>query len=322
MQTDNHLARSIEQSGRKAAYDASSKKLLAHKIVLAMILKGCVQEFMAYPLSEIADYYIEGIPQVMTAGVHKDETNSEQIRGLSSEDPSTTEGIVKYDIRFSAIVPQNQGHMEMIVNIESQQEFDPGYPLLKRAIYYCSRLISSQYGSEFTHAHYGQIKKVYSIWICSRPDPLHQNTITRYRMREEPLIGHVQEDIRHYDLLQAIIVGLGDPSSQTTNDTLAFLETLLSDKRSPAQKKRILEENFGIRMTDEMEKEVETMSSLSYGIWKEAFEEGQEQGELRKAQEIALNLYRMGFSIDQIAKAVNFSEKAVKEWLAEPVGVN
>ena len=64
------------------------------------------------------------------------------------------------------------------------------------------------------------------------------------------------------------------------------------------------------------------MSSLSYGIWKEAFEEGQEQGELRKAQEIALNLYRMGFSIDQIAKAVNFSEKAVKEWLAEPVGVN
>ena len=39
----------------------------------------------------------------------------------------------------------------------------PGYPIIKRALYYCSRMISFQYGSEFTEAHYEKIRKVYSI---------------------------------------------------------------------------------------------------------------------------------------------------------------
>ena len=37
---------------------------------------------------------------------------------------------------------------------------------------------NAQYGSEFTHAQYQKIKKVYSIWICSHPNTMHQNSIT------------------------------------------------------------------------------------------------------------------------------------------------
>ena len=189
-----------------------------------MILKGCVQEFMDCPVYEIAHQYIEGEPLVMRVGIHKDDTapSPNTIRGLPTEDTSTAEGLVKYDIRFLVITPESQGCMEMIINVESQQDFAPGYPLLHRAIYYCSRLISSQYGSEFTHAQYQKIKKVYSIWICSHPDTMHQNSITRYRMTEDPLVGNVQEDLRHYDLLQAIIVGLGKATASPANDTLAF----------------------------------------------------------------------------------------------------
>ena len=58
------------------------------------------------------------------------------------------------------------GGIALIINVEAQNDFYPGYPLIKRGIYYCCRMISSQYGREFTGPHYEKIKKVYSIWIC------------------------------------------------------------------------------------------------------------------------------------------------------------
>ncbi len=54
--------------------------------------------------------------------------------------------------------------IRLIINIEAQNDFYPGYPLIKRGIYYCSRMISAQYGTEFKNSHYENIKKVYSIW--------------------------------------------------------------------------------------------------------------------------------------------------------------
>ena len=53
--------------------------------------------------------------------------------------------------------------------MEAQNQFYPGYPLIKRGIYYCCRMVSSQYGTVFTSSHYEKIKKVYSIWICTNP---------------------------------------------------------------------------------------------------------------------------------------------------------
>ena len=43
---------------------------------------------------------------------------------------------------------------------EKGNDFYPGYPLLKRGIYYCSRMISGQYGTVFVKSDYGKIKKV------------------------------------------------------------------------------------------------------------------------------------------------------------------
>ena len=64
------------------------------------------------------------------------------------------EGTVTYDIRFVAEVPVFKREIRLIINIEAQNDFYPGYPIMKRGIYYRSRLISSQYGVEFTDAHY------------------------------------------------------------------------------------------------------------------------------------------------------------------------
>ena len=57
--------------------------------------------------------------------------------------------------------------------------------IVKRNLYYCCRLVSSQYGTEFTNSHYEKIKKVYSIFICMNHSNYRKNTINQYSIQEE-----------------------------------------------------------------------------------------------------------------------------------------
>ena len=104
------------------------------------------------------------------------------------------EGTVRYDIRFLVSLSKEKAQIGLIVNVEAQNRFDPGYPLLKRGIYYCCRMISSQYGTEFTGADYGKLKKVYSIWICTTPPKNREHTITSYALAENNFVGQVKEE--------------------------------------------------------------------------------------------------------------------------------
>ena len=73
--------------------------------------------------------------------------------------------IENFDLIFYAYIPNEKELTKFIINLEPQDEFYPGYPLVKRGFYYDARLISGQYGTEFTGQEYGKIKKVISIWI-------------------------------------------------------------------------------------------------------------------------------------------------------------
>lgn len=92
-------------------------------------------------------------------------------------------GTATYDIRFRAIAPSSGEPIGLIVNVGAQNDFYPGYPLTKWGIR--CRMISSQYGREFTGSHYEKLKKVYSSWICMNPPRRRENTITRYHLTEE-----------------------------------------------------------------------------------------------------------------------------------------
>ena len=50
--------------GDNASYDDIAKRFLAHKLLLAQILKEVVEEFKDCPLRDIAEKYIEGEPAV------------------------------------------------------------------------------------------------------------------------------------------------------------------------------------------------------------------------------------------------------------------
>ena len=168
--------------GRSPAYDAVAKKLIATRSILSWILKYCVKEFKDTDLQEIKTHCIIGTPEVAEVPVHPDMTNSLRIRGENAEEKTVSEGVTTFDIRFQAVTPGGDP-LTLIINVEAQQSSDVSYPMIKRALYYGSRLISSQNGVEFDHSHYEKIRKVYSIWLCM-DTPQGKSGITRYVTQE------------------------------------------------------------------------------------------------------------------------------------------
>jgi len=297
MRAESTLAKMISTAGEKAAYDNACKRLLANKIILAWIMKSCLEEYRDCGISEIASKYIEGEAQISEAAVYPDEeAESLQITGLNTEDSTINEGIVTYDIRFRAIVPGTGERISLIINVEAQNDFYPGYPIVKRNLYYCCRLVSSQYGTEFTNSHYEKIKKVYSIFICMNPPNYRKNTINQYSIQEENLIGEFGENVEYYDLLTGIIICLGDVEDEMTG-ILKLLEVLLSSERSPKEKREILQEEFNIKMTQELEREVSEMCNLSEGVEQKGIAKGI-TASIRNLME------SMGWSIEQAMDAL------------------
>ena len=298
----------------RALYDEAAKRLLSQKTVLAYILKGCLMEYQDYTPEEIADRFIEGDPQVGEAAVHADEEISEwkkteRILGLNTEDITVTEGMVRYDIRFKVLLPKDPERLYLILNIEAQNEQQTWYPLLKRAVYYGSRLISSQYGTVFSGMDYGAVKKVYSIWICTKSAKKYRNSMNRYEMVEECLVGESRNDPENYRLMNLILLHVGEYDEGTHEGVLGFLEVLLSGKLQAEEKKQILQEQYHIDMTRKMSEEVTQMCNLSWGIYQDGVED--------KAKEIAMRLYQDGMPLEKIARIVSESMTKIQEWLAE-----
>ena len=306
----------------RALYDEAAKRLLSQKTVLAYILKGCLMEYQDYTPEEIADRFIEGDPQIGEAAVHADEEISEcekpeRILGLNTEDTTVTEGMVRYDIRFKALLPKNPERLYLILNIEAQNEQQMWYPLLKRAVYYGSRLISSQYGTVFSGMDYGAVKKVYSIWICTKSAKKYRNSMNRYEMVEECLVGENRSDPENYRLMNLILLHVGEYDEGTHEGILGFLEVLLSGKLQAEEKRQILQERYHIAMTKKMSEEVTQMCNLSWGIYQDGVEDGVEQGIEQKGKEVAFALYQDGMPLEKIARIVSESMTKIEEWLAE-----
>ena len=93
MRIESILSKNIDAMGDKAAYDAACKRLLANKVILAWIMKECLEEYRNCNIQEIVSRYIDGEPDIGQVPVNVDERLSgEQIRNVSVEDASVYEG--------------------------------------------------------------------------------------------------------------------------------------------------------------------------------------------------------------------------------------
>jgi hypothetical protein len=314
-------------------FDEAFKKFLSEKIILAWIMKSCVVECRDLDVTYIAEHCIEGTPEVGKIPVLPDETNTPLIEGVNTEDTSMTEGTVRYDIRFRAVIPGSDAPIQLILNCEGQSDFHPGYPLITRAVYYCSRMISSQYGKEFDHFHYEMIKKVYSIFICTKPPKRMEHTINAYHITEGNLVGHAVLNVKHYDLLTAVMVCLGNPDTADEGSVLRLLDVIVSGKMNAGEKMQLLENDFQIPMTRAIEGKVSEMCNVSQGIYESGVEDGLSQGlsqglvkgekrgfkrgEKKATKMIALNMAELNIPLEKIAAATQEKVNVINRWIKE-----
>ena len=151
---NTEITNAVNAAGDKAQYDARVKRILAQKNILAHILVKTVDEFKGMKPEDVVTY-IEGEPKVGSVPVEPGLTNAEKadaigqrIVGINTENAEINEGMVRFDIifyvRMPSIVGRKNGLSQIIVNIEAQKDEPTEYKILNRAIFYVSRLVSSQ----------------------------------------------------------------------------------------------------------------------------------------------------------------------------------
>lgn len=285
MKISTTVAQNLGTWQEEQALDAACCRLLANKIILAHILQDCLPEYGHCSIPELLPC-LEGTPAVCSVAVDQDVQDPGRIRGENTTDKSITKGNVNFDILFSARTPDGSDSRQIFINVESQDTWSPGYPLLKRAAYYCGRLLSRQKGIVFQNSDYQKLQKVYSLWVCLDPPKSKQNTLTAFRMKEENLVGQAKYDKMNYDydMVSMMLICLGQPDRKQ-EDIIHLLSVLLSTEMDPNVKKEILEREYDISMTIEMKKEAETMCGIGHAIARKNLEKGMEKGRLEGKQE-------------------------------------
>ena len=279
------LAQTIDIADNRAKYDECAKKLLSYKAIIAWILKSCTKEFSQYGVQYICDNCLREEAEISTHAVRQDELDKDKrldgdkrVEGMNTESNSIQEHTIYYDIRLPAYLPDKGELVRFIFNLEIQLDDTPGYPIVKRGFYYCGRMISEQYGTLFTNEHYEKIEKVYSIWICPDPAKKRKNGIFKYHTVEDIIYGEPYTKETNYDLMEVVILNLGDADKNSDLEILDLLNMLFSQTTTPEEKKKRLHNDFEIAMTVEFESEVREMCNLSEALVDLGIEKGIEQG--------------------------------------------
>ena len=184
MITNLAIADEIEKKTSDKNLDQSCKNILSNIQILARILKACVPEFKDIPLAKI--------PAYIEYETIRKEAGNDKIRGMNTEDNAVSGATIRYDVLFTVKIPETDESIGLIINVEAQN-YNTKYPLLSRAVYYGSRLISRQKNQPegFDHSDFKNLKKVYSIWIVMNSTQKEEGAFNRYTIKEEIGRAHV-----------------------------------------------------------------------------------------------------------------------------------
>lgn len=314
---NTELKNAVMATDRDAQYDNSAKRLIAHKIVLAWILIRTVEEFKGMEPLEVAAL-IEGIPYISAVPVEPGLTNAVRFKNgkrlvdFNTENQEMNEGLVRFDIVF--YVRMKDGLSQIIINVEAQKDEPGEYEILNRAVFYVSRLVSSQKERDFENSSYDDIKSVYSIWICMN---MEENTMSHIHLTKEDLIGSYEWK-GNLDLLNIIMIGLAKelPEHDETYELHRLLGALLSRELTIDEKLDIIGKEYDIPLEENFRKDMSTMCNLSQGVKEEGIaigrREGLEEGRREGHAELITKMYKNGLSIEQIASATDKTIEEVK----------
>ena len=306
---NTELKSAVMATDKDAQYDNSAKRLIAHKIILARILVKTVEEFKGMDPLEVAAL-IEGLPYISAVPVEPGLTNAvhfqngQRLVGFNTENQELNEGLVRFDIVF--YVRMKDGLSQIIINVEAQKDEPGEYEILNRAVFYVSRLISSQKERDFENSTYDDIKCVYSIWICMN---MEENTMSHIHLTKEDLIGSYEWK-GNLDLLNIIMIGLAKelPEHDETYELHRLLGALLSRELTVDEKLDIIGKEYDIPLEENFRKDMSTMCNLSQGVKEEGIAIGRAEGEAG----LITKMYKNGLSIELIASATDKTIEEVK----------
>ena len=296
---NTEIANAVNAAGDKAQYDTRVKRLLAQKSILAHILVKTVDEFKGMKPEDVVKY-IEGEPSISVvpvepglANMEKTDATGQRIVGLNTENAEINEGLVRFDIIF--YVRMKNGLSQIIVNIEAQKDEPTEYKILNRAIFYVSRLISSQKERDFVNTNYDDIKQVFSIWICMNMD---DNSLSHIHLTKDELLKPCNWK-GNLDLLNIVLIGITNeiPEHDEKYEMHRLIGTLLSGELKEQEKLDIIEHEYNIPISQEFREDVRIMCNLSTGIEERATERATE----KTSEKFILNMYKKGYTLDQIA---------------------
>ena len=296
---DTEIKNAVSAADQDAQYDDRAKRLLGNKIILAHILVKTVDEFHGMNPKDVVPY-IEGEPLISIVPVEPGLTNAERkengqrLVGLNTENAEINEGLLRFDIIF--YVRMKDGISQVIINVEAQKDEPTGYHILNRAVFYVSRLISSQKERDFVNTNYNDIRRVFSIWICMGTE---ENCMDYIHLSDDKLIGDYPWKGR-LDLLNIVLIGIANelPEHDDKYELHRLLGALLSKQLTSDEKLNIIETEYDIPAEDNLRKDVKVMCNLSQGIID------------AEDEKIILNMHKKGYTSEQIADIV---EKSVVE---------
>ena len=305
---NTEIANAVNAAGDKAQYDTRVKRLLAQKSILAHILVKTVDEFKGMKPEDVVKY-IEGEPSISVvpvepglANMEKPDAAGQRIVGLNTENAEINEGLVRFDIIFYVRMPSvddtKNGLSQIIVNIEAQKDEPTEYKILNRAIFYVSRLISSQKERDFVNTNYDDIKQVFSIWICMNMD---DNSLSHIHLTKDELLKPCNWK-GNLDLLNIVLIGITNeiPEHDEKYEMHRLIGALLSSELKEQEKLDIIEHEYNIPISQEFREDVSIMCNLSQGI------------EDKAIAKIVMNMYKIGYTQNQIADAVGVSVDEVE----------
>ena len=300
---DTDIKMSVKATDTKAQYDNKAKQLLGHKIILAYILVNTVAEFKGMKPADVVQY-IEGEPYIGSVPVDAGVTNIEnqdKVVGLNTENSEINEGMIRFDIIF--YVRMRDGLSQIIVNVEAQKAEPSGYDILNRAIFYVSRMISSQKEKDFSNSNYNDIKRVYSIWVCMN---MPENSLEHIHLVKDSIVNS-HEWKGKMDLVNIVMIGLAEelPEYEEKYELHRLLGALLSQDLTANEKLDIIGNEYAIPMEKDFREDVSIMCNLSQKIKETGIEMGK--------REMIMKMYNKGYTAAQIADVAEMDEKKIKD---------
>ena len=296
----------ITSSQKATMYDSYCKMLIGHPSMLSRIIFCFVKEAKHLSLEEI-EKLIKGVrigDKVVNPHFHL----------MDKEAFIKDEGLMRYDIYFYIDLPQvDQSTKRVYINIEIQNNPSPGYHLIARSIAYSSRMISSQWGSEYDSDNYDGMKKVYSFWIVLQSPKSRDGCINQLKITENHLSGNYQEKRENYDKEEQLMIYLSKGHSpmdkyKNYDEVLMPIGVLFNNVLDYQEKNEVIKE-YGLD-DKEFKERMRDMCNLGEALELEAIQEESKRKNLEHVRNIIDGFH---CSLEKAMDILKLTEKEKQE---------